>query len=187
MRSRSTRIVEKPSFASKASFDISERLRNDLYQRLTFHRAAKEGDDLIVLRLLVEGIDVNVKDTDGKTALHLAAEFGNEAVVQTLLQNHAYVNAKSSAKGPPWERKFVGGRTPLHWAAFCGYEDIIRLLLGYHADPAIKNVTGRSALQEAVKEGHYGSAKLLIENNAPILSKDDEVGRCCTKPRSMDA
>jgi ankyrin repeat protein len=42
----------------------------------------------------------------GKTALHLAAQKGHEAIVQILIQKGANVEAKD-----------VGGKTALYWAA----------------------------------------------------------------------
>lgn len=177
MRIRSIKTAENSSSALDSPSDIVDCLQRAANQQTTLHNAAVEGDDLVVQQLLSEGIDVDIKTPDGKTALHLAVEFGNAEVVQTLLQNRANVNIQSNGRGSsgrssPMDRRFYGGRTPLHWAAAGGYEHIIRLLLEYHADPAIRNVAGRIALQEAIKNRHDGSAKLLIENGAPIQNKD---------------
>lgn len=154
--------------------DPVERLRKAESQRNALHDAAKQGDDLIVQRLIAEGADINVKDVDGKTALHFAAEEGNESVAQILLEHGADVNAKSLARGIMETRKFLGGRTPLHWAASHGHEGIIRILLDYKADVAAANVTKRTALQEALRGRNVEVARLLIDNGAPLVSHDDE-------------
>ena len=51
--------------------------------------AASEGDVTGVARLLVQGADVDAADYDGRTALHLAASEGRDAVVRFLLDRHA--------------------------------------------------------------------------------------------------
>ena len=55
------------------------------------------------------------------TALSYAAEKGNEAAVQLLLERKADVNAKD-----------FDGSTALHWAALNGHEFAVRLLLERH-------------------------------------------------------
>jgi ankyrin repeat protein len=50
-----------------------------------------------MVRLLLEkGPDIEVKNNDRETALHLAACFGYEAVVQLLLEERAYDAAQGS-------------------------------------------------------------------------------------------
>ena len=55
-------------------------------QRTEVHNAAKGRDDLRVEYVLEESYDVNIRAADGMTALHLAAEAGNDAVIRTLLE-----------------------------------------------------------------------------------------------------
>ena len=73
------------------------------------HAAARNGHVSVVLTLLAEGANVNVKSgnvrTPGWTPLHYAAGNGHVSVVLTLLARRAEVNAKDNA-----------GLTPLRWA-----------------------------------------------------------------------
>ena len=50
--------------------------------------------------------------------MHLAAERGHQSVVNELLQNKAFVNARSKV-----------GITPLHLAAMNGYNDLVKALI----------------------------------------------------------
>lgn len=62
-------------------------IRDDVWQRLPIHIAASKGH-LAFLKLLLENFeDVNVKDSDGRTALHWAAIFGNKDVAELLLKS----------------------------------------------------------------------------------------------------
>jgi ankyrin repeat protein len=68
--------------------------------------------------LLEHKADVDAKAYgDGRTALHVAAESGHEAVVRVLLEHKADVDARASGK-----------RTALYVAARNGYEAVVRLL-----------------------------------------------------------
>jgi ankyrin repeat protein len=48
------------------------------------HVAASEGNEEVVKQLLENGADVEVKDSDGWTALHRAASEGHEEVIKLL-------------------------------------------------------------------------------------------------------
>jgi ankyrin repeat protein len=63
---------------------------NDLFN------AARDGDLSRVKGLLASGADVNVKNSDGATALFAASFSGHLDVVQALLANGAQVNVKSN-------------------------------------------------------------------------------------------
>lgn len=58
------------------------------------HEAAKNGDTKKVAAFLKTGVQVNVKDKNGRTPLHLAAEKGYLQVVKLLIKSGADVNAK---------------------------------------------------------------------------------------------
>jgi ankyrin repeat protein len=65
--------------------------------------------------------DINAKDNDGRTALHLAAENGHEAVVQLLLMHMVDVDVKDNDEN--------------------GYEAEVLLLLEYKVDVDAKTVS----------------------------------------------
>ena len=69
--------------------------------------ATRVGDTEAVARLIADGADLNAAMGDGMTALHLAAQSGQLAIVETLLQ--------AGAETDPTTR--IGQYTPLHIAS----------------------------------------------------------------------
>ena len=167
-----SQIVENTPSADLAN--IKEGLKENDRRRKKLLQAAELGDNVTAELLLIEGVEVDAKASDGKTALHLAAQFGNEELVLVLLRYGADVKTKADHRGSPKERKFYGGRTPLHWAAAEGYSNIIQILLDKGADIAEVSMTSRRPLQEAVQQGYTSCAKLLIDRGAPINAQDDK-------------
>jgi len=72
-------------------------------------KAAGDGQKEMVKALLEAGAEVNARDNDGWTALHVAAGRGRTEVVKALLEAGADVNATDG-----------GGWTARHWAAGYG-------------------------------------------------------------------
>ena len=170
----SIRDASKPTAQQNHSSNILERIRKKEDERTRFHKAAREGDEMVLQVMLEEGTTVDIRAVDGRTALHLIAENGNEAGARVLLDYGANVNAVSYSKGSPLERKFGGGRTPLHWAAEYGQVGMARFLVEAGADLDVQNASGRTALQEAIRDGGDSVAKLLIDAGASLSLHDDE-------------
>ena len=64
---------------------------------------------------------MDVFDSDGMSALHLASENGHGAVCNTLLEHKAFVNSKSRC-----------GLTPIHLAALKGFTELVQSLVAIH-------------------------------------------------------
>ena len=110
---------------------------------------------------LDESFDLNSKDDDGYTALSRAAQVGQVAVVQLLIERGAEIESKNR-----W------GRTPLSEAAICGHEAVVQLLIKRDdVDIESADADGRTPLSWAARYGHEVIVRLLIERNANIASK----------------
>jgi ankyrin repeat protein len=84
------------------------------------------------------------------TSIHVAAAFGDQKRVQTLVRRGADINATN---------KF--GDTALHTAVRQGKKEVIRLLLEEGADGNAKNVYGATPLQLASEIGNTGPFLVL--------------------------
>ncbi|MCH2279836.1 MAG: ankyrin repeat domain-containing protein, partial [Vicinamibacterales bacterium] len=84
-------------------------------------QAAMRGDADAVRALLMEGADVNAAQGDGMTALHWAAERGNNGIAEMLV--YAGANLKATTR--------IGAYTPLHLASKVGSAEVVQLLLTY--------------------------------------------------------
>lgn len=72
--------------------EVEPELPEGIDPRVRLMYLANEGDGEGIRELLDSGIDVNFKDVDGRTALHVAACQSRTDVVQLLLQRGADVN-----------------------------------------------------------------------------------------------
>jgi ankyrin repeat protein len=68
--------------------------------------------------IILKSADVESKDTNGRTPLWWAAQYGHEAVVKQLLEAKADVESNDT----------IYDRTPLSWAAQYGHEAVVKLL-----------------------------------------------------------
>src|SRR5262245_28453543 len=94
--------------------------------------AAMREDHDAVRTMLRRGVDVNVAEGDGMTALHWAAAKGDAALAKLLIE--AGANPRATTR--------VGPQTPLHLAARIGNAPVIEVLLKAGADPNAATVTG---------------------------------------------
>lgn len=100
--------------------------------------------------------NVNQRNGQGQTPLHLAVKKGKKDIVDVLLQKGADVNAADTE-----------GKTPLHYAVFYGHYEIAKQLLQHHANPSLTDKAGETPLHlylEKVgnKQGHPRDTNLIL-------------------------
>lgn len=104
-------------------------------ERNELHYAAVEGRHNDVARLLAEGVDPDVADANGFTALHFAAQSKHPAIVVQLLEAGAAVDPVN-----------MFGNSPLWVAAMKVREESrsVTVLLAAGADSDLANNSGNS-------------------------------------------
>jgi ankyrin repeat protein len=130
------------------------------------HLAARYGHDTAVAMLLNSqdvDIDVNARDSEGKSALHRAVATGNIDIVSALLIAGAHVDMPDEA-----------GLTPLHIAASGSSGDVVNELLSYGADINDRDNHGRTALHHVCSSKYPSDAALqmLLDNGADVNMAD---------------
>ncbi|XP_008794404.2 probable E3 ubiquitin-protein ligase XBOS32 isoform X2 [Phoenix dactylifera] len=152
------------------------------------HYSAAQGHHEIVSLLLESGVDINLQNVRGQTALMLASQYGHWEVVQTLLLFNANIHRTD----------YLNGGTALHFAALSGHTRCIRLLLADYV-PSISDFWnmmrrkptlkvpianfdesslckivnrkadgGITALHMAALNGHAESVRLLLDLGASV-------------------
>lgn len=114
----------------------------------TVHELVSKDDEEGVQVLLAAGTPVDIRDDEGCTALHFAADRGHVAIAQALIRAGADVNAQDN-----------DGQAPLHYAALCAQEEVRRSVGACDAGVGACSrsfawVEGSKTV--ATKAGHHG-------------------------------
>ena len=126
----------------------------------------KQGDIVALRVLLGQGVDVNVAQSDGTTALHWAAHRGNAEAVELLI-----------AAGADARRANRYGVTPIALAAENGDVAVTRQLLGGGANPNAALAGGETVLMTAARTGVVGVVEALLAAGADVNAKEDTRGQ----------
>lgn len=122
-----------------------------------------------VKRLVERGCptDAALKDYRGRSALHLAAQRGNTAVISYLVGLGAHVDVRC---------RDGRGRTALHYAVESRRTEAIKIMVGQGADIRAKDYHGRSILHHAAWRRNLEAAKHVIELGAmeDLLARDND-------------
>jgi len=92
-----------------------------------------------------------------ETPLHAAADSGAKEIVDVLLANGSYINAKRS-----------DGNTPLHLAASVGSFEVVECLIRNGADVRARNDWQGTPLHLAARHENTDIATVLLQNGADV-------------------
>jgi ankyrin repeat protein len=123
--------------------------------------AAKNQDHKRVLALVSERADVNVRSSDGSTALLWAAHWNDLKTAESLLRSGADPNAANDFK-----------MTPLSQACTNANGALVRLLLSSGANPNIPIATGETPLMTCAMSGSVDAVQSLIARDADVNAKE---------------
>ena len=128
-------------------------------------QAIEKKDACGVMELINQGVDVNAKDSEGRSALFAAIPMGDITIVLLLIAHGANVNESRS------------GCTPLMFACSIGNFKIVEILIQEEANlNDIDQFSGYSAIVCATINGNEAIMNLLIKKGADV-SIDDNVRR----------
>ena len=157
------------------------------------HERVSNNDFGNTRRLLANGVDVNLRDTAGRTPLHHAAQHGlirmcdllclNGALLQAMDKHGKGISERAPVSARTWfwatkhrealrqtdpaaGMRDAAGRTELHWAALEDDAGRVRKLLGAGADPSVADNWGRTPLYYAAMVGSADTAKALADKSA---------------------
>jgi len=129
--------------------------------------AAMSGDVSAVRALLKERAEVDAAQGDGMTALHWAAELGNQEIASLLLT--AGANPRAATR--------IARHTPLHVAAIGGHSVVAGLIAAAGADVNATTTTGATALHFAATAGSGATATLLVDRGADVNAREPQWGQ----------
>lgn len=126
-----------------------------IWSQEKFLEAAKNGNDMIAGLFLEGGMDSEVEDAEGRTALILATEEGHASTVTMLLD-----------KGADGNNTDNDGKTALILAVEQDQPGVLLALLAKGVDVNAKAADGTTALSAAQQRGQTETVKLLESHGA---------------------
>ena len=124
--------------------------------------AAEAGHGAEVSRLIAAGIDLEARDSQGRTALLLAVAGNHVAVARALLAAGASPNTQAANRDTPWLLAGASGRT-----------EIIAAMLPLKPNLSIRNRYGGNALIPACERAHVETVKLLLTSGIDVDHVND--------------
>ena len=104
------------------------------------------------------------RNGNNEAALHLASKNGHLQVAKVL------INATGSLKRKEiLNCKDHRGNTPLHHCVLNGNYELAKVLVKNGADLNIKNVSGKTAREEAIDMNHLAVLKLLRNDSTSVI------------------
>ncbi len=137
------------------------------------------GLTLAIAALMNAGSDLLARDSNGRTALHWAAEFGHLDAANMLIESQGGVFKGLGWLGI-WKPSIIeavdnSGSTPLMYAVSSDSANVAKLLLDKGADLEARSNNGGTALWWST--GRPAVIQLLLEKGADIEAKDSRSGK----------
>ena len=128
---------------------ISTKIWKNLVMQTLIHCVIERRDLIFSKTLIADGFNVNLKDDSGNLPAHLAAQIGDNLIMEQLVKRNALINATNHVN-----------QAPLHLAAKNGHKEVFDILKRFDVDD-FKDDFGKTAEDYAREHGHYD--KLYVE------------------------
>jgi ankyrin repeat protein len=158
------------------------------------HDAVLALDEDEAVRLLDKGADINDRDANGETVMHIATRIGRFSMVKTLLVydpdltiennkgytplaiaiHHNHIKSIQALVKIQKRAKTEVRLSELHRVAVLGDVSRLEAVLDEHHQVDAPDAKGRTALQLAAREGHIGAVRFLIGRGANPNHVDKE-------------
>ncbi|WP_438823179.1 ankyrin repeat domain-containing protein [Peribacillus butanolivorans] len=138
-----------------------KRVEIDMNEQLIQAAERKE----TIKRLIEEGVDINTKDSEGRTATMIATYNNDVETTKVLIKAGADVNIHDNMKN-----------NPFLYAGAEGYVEILKLTIEAGADPAMINRYGGTALIPASEHGHIDAIKELLTKTDIDVNHVNDLG-----------
>ncbi|KAK9693062.1 hypothetical protein K7432_014080 [Basidiobolus ranarum] len=123
------------------------------------------GEELVPILLAVDGVNVNIRNSQEDTPLLHATRARNSGIVKLLLDAGARTSIENCKE-----------QSPLLLAVKNGDAEIVRLLLSAGVNVNIETVTGKTPATVTAEHGHLELLKLLIQAGANVNVEDTSYG-----------
>jgi ankyrin repeat protein len=141
-----------------ADIEIPNKSGNNSLHLLCFRDCTQLFQDILLLpRTVVKSLDIDMKNSEGLTYMHIAVMRSNLPLVQFLSTYPSLVNARESKLH----------ESPLHLSCQHGFYEITECLLGCHAFVNARNDHGQTAL-------HYACSGLAEEISEEDSGQEEE-------------
>jgi death-associated protein kinase len=122
--------------------------------------AARNGHSSVI-HLIADKVDINAKNKNQETALHVATRYAQVTSAISLLEKGANIDIVDEH-----------GETPLHIASWHGYTLLLSILCRFGPTLDLKNGDDETALHCASARGHIECVQCLVESGASVDSQD---------------
>ncbi|EWC47942.1 hypothetical protein DRE_02824 [Drechslerella stenobrocha 248] len=137
--------------------EIAEARRSVSKSSAVLCLATRNNSPKLVELLVKAGVDVNLADESGVTALYIAARLGHLECAKILLTEPETQKADIEFAEPAF------GWTPLFTAAVHGHADLVALLLQAGADFERLDLSGWSAPEHSTLRGHLNITRMIFD------------------------
>ena len=125
------------------NYFVNNKFRKRLIKQALIHHVIERKDVNFCKTLIADGFVINLRDDSGNLPVHVAAQVGNNLIMEQLIKCNATINATNHPS-----------QTPLHVAAKYGHEEVFAILKHYDADD-FRDDFGKTAEDYAREHGHY--------------------------------